>query len=186
MDPETPAAMVERGTTSRQKVVRTSLARLPAGVREAGMRPPALFVIGPSVSHADTLDWFGSRPLFGERIVVIAPARVIADELEINGAEVLEVPLPITPAARVALEALPLTGCVLDSEDEVDALDEERDGKSWGSDVVAWCLSKKASERARQLGWKRVRNLECTGTESGLVEQIVEVKGQSPRTQERE
>ena len=178
MDPETPSAMVERGTTSRQKVVRSALSQLPGEVKRAGIKPPALFVIGPSVAHADKLDWFGSRPLFGERMVVIAPARSIVDELEINGAEVLEIPLPFSPAARVAIEALPLTGCVLKSVDEVDALDDERDGKSWGSEVVAWCLSEEAGERAQQLGWKLVRNIANTGTENGVIEQILEFRAQ--------
>jgi len=47
MDPATPAAVIERATLPDQRVVRASLAELPAAVREAGVRPPALFVIGP-------------------------------------------------------------------------------------------------------------------------------------------
>jgi hypothetical protein len=178
MDPETPAAMVERGTTSRQKVVRSSLAGLPDEVKKAGIQPPALFVIGPSVAHADKLDWFGSRPLFGERIALIAPGRKLADELEINGAEVLELTLPVSPAARVAVDALPLTGCLLKTADEVDALEDERGGKSWGTDVIAWCLSREAGERARQLGWGFVRDLENTETETGVIKQILEYRAQ--------
>lgn len=178
MDPETPSAMVERGTTSRQKVVRSTLCRLPGEVKKAGIKPPALFVIGPSVTHADRLDWFGSRPLFGERITLIAPDRKMADELEINGAEVLELTLPISPAARVAIDALPLTGCLLKSADEVDAVEDERGGRSWGTDVVAWCLGQETGERARQLGWKLVRDLENTGTETGVIKQILEFRAQ--------
>jgi hypothetical protein len=90
-----------------------------------------------------------------------------------NGAEVLEVPLPISPAARVAMEALPLTGCILSSADEVEALDDERDGRSWDTSVIAWCLNEEASERARSLGWRFVREIRDKGTETGLVEQIL-------------
>lgn len=181
MDPDTPSAMIERGTTSRQRVVRSVLSELPEAVQNAAIRPPALFVIGPAVNHAEKLDWFESRPLFGERIVVVGPGKEIADELEFNGAEVLQVPLPISPAARVAIEALPLTGCVLSSADDVEAIDEERDGRSWSIDVVAWCLNSDASERARQLGWRLVQDLGDRGTEMRIVEEILEFRRQERR-----
>ena len=46
MDPATPAAVIERATLPGQRVVRARLADLPRAAREAGVRPPALFVIG--------------------------------------------------------------------------------------------------------------------------------------------
>jgi len=156
----TPAAVVERGTTSAQRVIRSTLAELPAAVERAGIEPPALFIIGTVVRHADTLDWFGKRPLSGERLVIASPGGDLGTELDMCGAEVVEVPLPVTPAARVVLGALPLTGCVLRSSAEVDALDEERDGPGWdASKVVAWCLHPAAAERARLLGWRNVVHL---------------------------
>ncbi|HJX15014.1 MAG TPA: SAM-dependent methyltransferase, partial [Candidatus Deferrimicrobiaceae bacterium] len=153
----TPAAVVERGTTSAQRVIRSTLAELPAAVERARIEPPALFIIGTVVRHADTLDWFGKRPLSGERLVIVSPGGDLGMELDRCGAEVVEVPLPVTPAARVVLGALPLTGCVLRSPEEADALDEERDGPGWDSSkVVAWCLSPAAAGRARLLGWRNV------------------------------
>jgi hypothetical protein len=160
------------------------LSQLPQAVGKAGIKPPALFVIGPAVSHGEKLDWFGSRPLFGERIVVAAPAPAIVEELEMNGAEVLEVPLPVSPAARIVMEALPITGCVLRSADDADALDEERGGGSWGKDVVAWCLNREASERARQLGWKRVEDVQHTVPEKGIAEGLLRAKAGSRRERE--
>ncbi len=47
MDPATPAAVIERATLPEQRVVRAPLRALPQAAREAGVRPPALFVIGP-------------------------------------------------------------------------------------------------------------------------------------------
>ena len=160
MKPLTPAAVVEWGTTSAQRVVRGTLAELPAAVERARIEPPALFIIGTVVRHADTLDWFGKRPLSGERLVIASPGGDLGAELDMCGAEVVEVPLPVTPAARVVLGALPLTGCVLRSPEEADALDEERDGPGWdASKVVAWCLRPAAAERARLLGWRNVVHL---------------------------
>ena len=74
IDPDVPAAIVERGTTSAQKVVRAPLRDLAGAAEAAGIRPPALFVIGTAVRHAAHLDWFSGRPLFGHRILVASPA----------------------------------------------------------------------------------------------------------------
>jgi uroporphyrinogen III methyltransferase/synthase len=159
-DPKTPAAMIRRGATSQQQVVRAPVSELPAAVKRAGLRPPGLFIIGPSVRHADTLRWFDNRPLFGERLVTTAPAGELGELLELNGAEVIEVPLPVTPAARAVMGALPLTGCVLKNREEVTALDEERDGPGWGPETTAYCLGEEAAGEARRVGWARVVQLE--------------------------
>jgi uroporphyrin-III C-methyltransferase/precorrin-2 dehydrogenase/sirohydrochlorin ferrochelatase len=159
LDPKTPAAMIERGTTSAQRVVKSTAAELPAAVEEAGLRPPGLFVIGPTVAHADELDWFGRSPLQGQRLVLAAPRGEVAAALELAGAQVLGVPLPLTPAARVVVDALPVTGCVVWDAAEVDELDEERDGPSWSADAPIWCLGEAPAARARELGWRVVREL---------------------------
>ena len=53
LDPETPAAVVSRGTLPDQRTVRSTLARL---ADEAGdLRPPALVVVGDVVALADVL-----------------------------------------------------------------------------------------------------------------------------------
>lgn len=58
LDPETPAAAIENGTTPRQRRLLGTLATLPGLVAAAGLRPPSLIVIGRVVSLAGTLDWF--------------------------------------------------------------------------------------------------------------------------------
>ncbi len=155
MPPDVPAAMVERGTTAGQRVVVSTVEELPAAVVEAGLGPPALFVIGPTVRHAPVLDWFGRSPLACERIAVGADAAVLRERLEAAGAEVVPVPFPLTPAARVVLHAAALTGCVVLGADEVDLLDEERGGPGWGAEVTAWCSGEAAWRRAVERGWRR-------------------------------
>ncbi|NLF54562.1 MAG: uroporphyrinogen-III C-methyltransferase [Thauera phenolivorans] len=54
----TPAAVIERGTTHAQRVVAADLATLGARVREAGVRPPALTVVGEVVGLYPRLAWF--------------------------------------------------------------------------------------------------------------------------------
>ncbi|MFH1530616.1 MAG: siroheme synthase CysG [Pseudomonadota bacterium] len=171
--PDTPAAVVERGTTSAQRSVLAPLSDLPAEVTRAGIGAPAVFIIGPVVRHANALDWFARRPLSGQRLVVVHPAGELGARLELAGAEVVEVPLPITPAARVVLGALPITACLLLRPEDVDGLDEERDGPGWDSSVVtAWCLDHGVAARAHTLGWRNVRELEADIQPAELVARL--------------
>jgi uroporphyrin-III C-methyltransferase/precorrin-2 dehydrogenase/sirohydrochlorin ferrochelatase len=159
MNPQTPAAMVEQGTTSAQRTVVSTLAELPAVVEREGLRPPALFAIGTTVQHAERLDWHGRLPLAGQRLLLAASAVELGAHLEEAGAEVVMVPLPVTPAARAVIAALPLSGCVVSSRAEVDWLDDERGNSGWGPEVVSWCVGREAAERARVNGWQRVCEL---------------------------
>jgi uroporphyrin-III C-methyltransferase/precorrin-2 dehydrogenase/sirohydrochlorin ferrochelatase len=172
LDPETPAAMISRGTTSAQHVVRATVADLPRAVVEAGLQPPALFIIGPTVRHADRLDWYGRSPLQGQRLAMVAPAGTLGETLELSGAELLEIPLPVTPASRIVMGALPLSGCLFYDAEEVEAFDEERLGLGWGQDVVAWCLSPEAAARARDLGWRRVEEIPAPSSAIEVVDAV--------------
>lgn len=83
----------------------------------------------------------------------------LAVELEAAGAEVVVVPLPTTPSARVVLAALPLSGCVLRTPAEVDWLDDERDAPSWQERPMAFCLGRETARRADSRGWQSVIEL---------------------------
>ncbi|PWB72093.1 MAG: uroporphyrinogen-III C-methyltransferase [Holophagae bacterium] len=172
MDPATPAAVIEQGTTSAQRRVVATLAELPAASARAGLQPPALLVIGPTVGHADRLDWFGRLPLAGQRLLIAAADDGLAFHLEDAGAEVVSVPLPLTPAARVVMAARPLTGCLVRRPDEVDGLDDERCSPGWGAEVVAWCVGEATASRARDCGWQRIEVLEEALDPAGLVARI--------------
>jgi uroporphyrinogen III methyltransferase/synthase len=90
-----PAALVQWGTYPRQRVAAGTLGDLPARVAEAGLRPPALVVVGEVVARREPLAWFERLPLFGRRVVVTRPAgeaaRAAAD-LEALGAEAIVAP----------------------------------------------------------------------------------------------
>ncbi len=172
MRPDMPAALVERGTTAGQRQVISTLENLVDDVRAAGLKPPALFVIGPTVAHAPHLDWLSMRPIAGQRLVVPASPAERVEALELAGAEVIAVPLPVTAAARVAIGACPLTGCVLRSATDVDAFEDERGVAGWDEDVVAWCLTHEAAARARECGWRHVEELSGEDTHADLVERI--------------
>jgi uroporphyrin-III C-methyltransferase len=61
MPPETPAACVRQATLPEQFTVAATIASLPQAVAEAGLRPPALLIIGHVVSLREQLNWFEKR-----------------------------------------------------------------------------------------------------------------------------
>jgi uroporphyrinogen III methyltransferase/synthase len=93
--PDTPAALVHRATTGRQRTVQSTLADLPAAVASAGVRAPSLLIVGPVVALREQLNWFEHRPLFGARILVTRPrhqSEGLVRRLEALGADVVVLP----------------------------------------------------------------------------------------------
>ncbi len=114
LDPSTPAAVIHRGATARQRTVAGPLEALERLAAEAEIGPPALIVVGKVVALRERLNWFERRPLFG-RTVLVTRTREQASEFSASlrelGARVLELPairLEEHPAAGERLAALPL------------------------------------------------------------------------------
>lgn len=72
-DPQTPSAAIRWASTGEQRTVEAALADLPAVVHAAGIKAPAVVVIGPVVAMRSELSWFERRPLFGKRVLVTRP-----------------------------------------------------------------------------------------------------------------
>jgi uroporphyrin-III C-methyltransferase/precorrin-2 dehydrogenase/sirohydrochlorin ferrochelatase len=172
MPASTPAALIAHGTRSTQRTVVSTIGGLEAAGAAAGVRPPALFVIGPTVRHAAVLDWFTSRPLSGERIGAFAPAAEVGQALDVAGAEVVEAPRPLSPAARVVIAVSPLTGWIFRSAEEVESTEEERGLPGWSPDTHAYCLGGAAAARARARGWRRVTELAEGAATAAVVDAI--------------
>jgi uroporphyrinogen III methyltransferase/synthase len=100
--PETPAALVRWGTMPSQETVSGSLANIVDKVREAGLKPPAVTVVGQVAALREQLQWFENRPLFGQRVLVTRTrqqASVLSARLRELGAEAVELPtIRIAPA----------------------------------------------------------------------------------------
>jgi uroporphyrinogen III methyltransferase / synthase len=98
-DPEEPAAVVERGTLPGQRTVTATLSQIAGRAEAAGVRPPAITVMGPVSGLHQTLAWLERRPLHGEVVAVTrarAQASGLAARLRALGADVVE-----TPAIRI-------------------------------------------------------------------------------------
>ena len=57
---EEPVAIVSKATTAEQRVLETTLARAAADAASAGIEPPAVVAVGPTVRLRAHLDWLGA------------------------------------------------------------------------------------------------------------------------------
>lgn len=95
-DPSTPAAIISAGTHPEQVVVTGTLADLPARASEAGVRSPALVVIGEVVGLRERLRWWDGPGLHGRRVLVarsVEQSAETSDAFVDEGASVVEIPM---------------------------------------------------------------------------------------------
>lgn len=95
MDGDTPAAILQEGTTAGQRRVEGTLRTLEERARQAQIRPPAVIVVGGVCTLASRLSWYEKLPLMGMRIVLTRPRDrmgELAEKLRKRGAQVLEAP----------------------------------------------------------------------------------------------
>ncbi len=68
---DTPAAVIQEGSTPRQRSVFATLVDLPQAVNKAALHSPVAIVIGETVSLAQELDWF--HPQTNQKLVWLHP-----------------------------------------------------------------------------------------------------------------
>ncbi|NJD01988.1 MAG: uroporphyrinogen-III C-methyltransferase [Ruminiclostridium sp.] len=95
-DCKTPAAVIEKGTTREQRKITGVLDDIAFKASEAGVKSPAVTVIGDVVSVNEKLDWFPKGKLAGKRIVVTRAreqASKLVERIEELGGEAVEFPV---------------------------------------------------------------------------------------------
>jgi uroporphyrinogen III methyltransferase/synthase len=118
-DPDTPAAVVMHGSLPQQQVVEARLADLPERVRAEGLCAPAAVVVGDVVRLRETLAWWESLPLFGNRVLVTRAADQATEMIEAlraQGAEAVHFPM-------VRIAPVEDTGALDSALAELDAYD---------------------------------------------------------------
>ena len=91
----TPAAVIRWGTKPEQRVLVTTVGQAAAAVAQAGLKPPAIFIVGEVVNLRAKLAWFDQRLLFGKTVLVTRAreqASALTSELEALGAQCIEAP----------------------------------------------------------------------------------------------
>jgi uroporphyrinogen III methyltransferase/synthase len=98
--PETPVALIRWSTMPDQQTVHGTLEDIVSRVEAAGLRPPAVTIVGLVAGLRQQLRWFEDRPLFGQRVLVTRTreqASLLSARLRALGAEAIEL-----PAIRIA------------------------------------------------------------------------------------
>ncbi|HWQ30323.1 MAG TPA: uroporphyrinogen-III C-methyltransferase [Negativicutes bacterium] len=95
MVPDMPAAIIERGTTSRQRKLLTTVGQLPYDAEQNHICSPSIIVIGEVCSLSAKFEWVSEMPLFGKRVVVTRPEKlnsVLSVKIRELGGEAVEFP----------------------------------------------------------------------------------------------
>ena len=111
--PDTPVCVVEWGTTPRQKTVSGDLSNVVERVRDAGLQPPAVTIVGQVAAMREQLRWFDTSPLFGKRVLVTR-TRQQASALSLLLAEHGAAPVELPVIAVEPLDSAATLGRALD------------------------------------------------------------------------
>ena len=107
---DTPIAVIQKGTTARQKTVTGTLSNIAEAVTQQSLQAPATIVIGEVVSLRNELQWFERGALFGKKILLTGTpthSRHLAEHLQQYGAETIEISLIDTvPTIDHALQSV--------------------------------------------------------------------------------
>ena len=104
MDPDMPAAVLERGTTAGQRRVIATVGTLKEEADRAEICTPAIILVGKVCALAEELHWAEDRPLGGRQFLLTRPRQnmsSLAKRLRDAGAQVIEMPAihtePVSP-----------------------------------------------------------------------------------------
>ncbi len=95
MRPDMPAAVLEKGTTSRQRTIVSDVEHLVECALKAEVQTPAIIVVGEVCKLEKDFAWAKKRTLNGKQFLITRPRQnssQLAKKLRSCGAQVLEVP----------------------------------------------------------------------------------------------
>ena len=122
MAPDMPAAVIEKGTCPGQRKLISTLEKLPSEAEKAGVKSPAIIVVGKVCSLSNRFDWFDCLSLKGKTVVVTRPedrSGTLTQRLRELGAEVVDYPCIRTvareenPELEEAMENLSRYRCLV-------------------------------------------------------------------------
>jgi uroporphyrinogen III methyltransferase/synthase len=114
-NPKMPSAVIQRGTTPRQKTVVGTLGTIFKLTAKAKLVPPAILVVGEVVGLRSKVYWLQHKPLYGLRILMTrtrSQSSYLSGLMTEEGAEVVEIPtidihsLPMDRAAKSRVEKI--------------------------------------------------------------------------------
>jgi uroporphyrinogen III methyltransferase/synthase len=104
---QTPACVISRATTPRQRTVTATLEELPQAVADAGLHAPSLIIVGDCVLQREKISWFEHRPRVGKLIAITRPIHqadaAVAQALDLGAQPVLLPTIEILPPEEWSL-----------------------------------------------------------------------------------
>lgn len=92
----TPVAVIEWGTTGKQRVVEGALQSISTLIQAENIKNPAMTIVGEVVSLRSKISWFEKKRFFGKKVLIVQP-NIIENDLETyfreNGAETFAFPV---------------------------------------------------------------------------------------------
>ena len=141
--PDEPVALVERGTLPGQRDVGGTLATIAQVAADAGIRAPAITIVGDVADLRAELGWLSAaRPLSGVSVAVTrarAQASELATRLRSLGAHVVEAPAIRIEPLEVRIPDLSGYSlvCVTSPNGAEQLLDRVRDARTLAGPVIA-------------------------------------------------
>ncbi len=163
---DTPVAVIQDGTRPTQRTVTGTLATIAGEAERAGLRAPAIVVIGGVVTLREHLRWYDRLPLFGKRVLITRPvsqAQQFASALFARGAQPIIAPAiaiappdGAAPAHRAVDDLSTFRWIVFTSQNGVDVFFErlaavDGDARYIGATKVA-AIGAKTAARLRENG----------------------------------
>ena len=95
-NPNTPVALIEKGSTAKQRVVTGTMETIVEIAKNEKVVPPAIIIIGDVVNLRKDFNWFESLPLQGKRILCTRDKKqvgLMSEMIDRFGGEASELPL---------------------------------------------------------------------------------------------
>lgn len=111
LDKNTPCAVIENGTTSRQKIVKTTIEKLYSSIKGANIKSPAIIIVGEVAKL--NFEWRKNFPLRNYKIALTRPierSENLARMLRNAGAEVILMPSIRTEIIKNSLDDKNISG----------------------------------------------------------------------------
>ena len=126
MSTDMPVAVIQEGTTARQRTVTGTLSTISDLVVQQYIQAPATIVVGKVVTLREQLQWFEQGKLFGKRILITGTpphSRHLSEHFQQYGAETMEISLidtvPIADAPLKSVDWSAYTWIVFSSANSV-------------------------------------------------------------------
>ncbi|MEG0641881.1 MAG: uroporphyrinogen-III C-methyltransferase, partial [Clostridium sp.] len=95
MNEDMPCAIIQSGTTSKQRKVVSTIKNIEADARKKSIKSPGVIVVGEVCTLSEKFSWYENLSLHGMKILVTRPSELssrLSSKLYNKGAEVVNMP----------------------------------------------------------------------------------------------